>query len=303
MVSLFVPTSAYPHPSKAARLAGAASRACLCADDDASQRFASRVTLTPGKLPPKFVGEVPELTCAMAVPAGYTHGKVVVSSYLLQQLATGVSSALFVFGDLLSDAYLSYDLYINPTYAMVDESIKHAYYALTKLSFILWLLISTVLVAVAPADGPLQSCGRRAIDRLCDWLVVAFNFPNWLLLLTEGYVVKAFAVSVADDELQHGLVVASSSLATWKKGARFALLAQLPSLLIEDVVLTALNVVIKSLVGGWTFTAGVVLFFSLAGLVKKGADARGWLRAACCSATVNAQAEIPATSAAAGAAC
>jgi hypothetical protein len=82
----------------------------------ATRRYISRVKLIPGQPPPRFVGEDRECSLERNVPSSgpickAIHGKVIMASYLLEQLTLTVLGSLSIFGDAISDVYMAHSLY------------------------------------------------------------------------------------------------------------------------------------------------------------------------------------------------
>ena len=262
-------------------------------------RYIQRLKLTPGEYPPQFDEEVNN-TLQRKVPEGSKHGKVVNTSYLLQQLALATCGALAIFGDGLSDVYMGYTLDSGAAYSnltlpgvLPGSDLKEEYIFVTCLSIGLWLgvtfLTTLYLMICDPKLHQLRSESliRSFLHSLALWIYLAFNLPWWMLDITDPEViVKIFTVKDRKGRCHNGFIYATKDYSKWKGTGKLAQFFQLPSILLEDLWLSVLNMRIWQEVG-WTLPNTVSLGFALFSLVYKLNVLWPILRACLCQKSVN----------------
>ena len=236
-------------------------------------RVRSHVTLVPDMYPPTFKGEIKHRTLTKKVGDAFTYGKIVDQHYLLHELTIMVANIILIFGDAMSDLYMSFDVYFNPNFKAVPLSAKRAYATFTIMYIAMWFILTTYIVSmiqysyIHPRDTKLRQLG--VLGGL--WLSVAFNVPYWLLNLPKC-IVKVFRIG--DEENRQAqdhfaFIFGYAGRGAWKGSAHVGTLVMLPAIILEDCGLLILNFYIMFTAEYFNFQSISALVFSMMGSAMK----------------------------------
>ena len=238
-----------------------------------TERVRSHVTLVPQQLPPSFKGEVRNRSLTKNVVDGFRYGKIVDQHYLLHELSIMVMNIILVFGDAMSDVYMSFEVYYNPKFKEIPQSAKRAYVTFTFMYIAFWFMLTTIIVLNIAYSyiNPRDSKPRRLGAWAGLWLSIGFNVPYWILNLPKC-IVKTFRI--ADDDKRRnqdhfGFIYGYAGRGAWKGSAHVGTLVMLPAIILEDCGLLVLNFYIMFKARYFNFQSISALFFSMCGSALK----------------------------------